>query len=73
MANFIFCAVSEVALREKRFSSLHFPTFGLNTDQKISEYGHFLGSVVFRKYFVIKNTNLLWMLSEDTSVNIDKK
>ena len=56
MENFIFCVVSEVALNENCFSSLYFSTFGLNTDQKISENGHFLRSVVFHKYFVIKNT-----------------
>ena len=36
------------------YSGPHFPAFGLNTDQKNSEYGHFSGSAIYI-YFLQKS------------------
>ena len=36
------------SVRILSFSGPHFPAFALNADQKNSEYGHYLGSAIFR-------------------------
>ena len=38
------------------YSGPHFSTFGLNTDQNNSEYGHFLRSVLVGEYYSNEGT-----------------
>ena len=50
------------SFRVRSFSGLYFPAFGLNTDQKNSEYGHFLRSVSFSEN--LANVLNGWSLSK---------
>ena len=40
------------SVRVWSFSGPYFPAFGLNTDQKISDYEHFSRSVIWRWFWI---------------------
>ena len=43
------------SVRIRSFSGPYFPTFGLNTDHKNSEYGHFLRGVTSHNFLLCHN------------------
>lgn len=61
------------SVHTRSLSGRYFPTFGLNTDQKNSEYGHFLcteGDIYFKSFFW---PNTLWSFDFPNSSTTQKK
>ena len=55
------------SVRIRSFSGLYFPTFGLNTDQKNFEYGHFSRSALPTVKWEKTNMTIRWLVRNVSS------